>query len=143
MVPHVQFQNQFAKILQNNSAINCVKNCVEILQKFSNGIFCKTFCTSNHVKRPLLSQFQAKWEKPRLASPLDKLIFVLEKKNETCGYISYVIKKVRNSQLLIFEKNGLVWPADIWLAHLLVDLTAQPTSMKFYAGRIKPAGKFE
>ena len=26
-------------------------------------------------------------------------------------------KKVRNSQLLIFEKNGLVWPADIWPAH--------------------------
>ena len=26
-------------------------------------------------------------------------------------------KKVRNSQLLIFEKNGLVWPADIWRAH--------------------------
>ena len=33
------------------------------------------------------------------------------------GYISYAIKKVRNSQLLIFEKNGLVWPADIWPAH--------------------------
>ena len=26
-------------------------------------------------------------------------------------------EKVRNSQLLIFEKNGLVWPADIWRAH--------------------------
>ena len=26
-------------------------------------------------------------------------------------------KKVRNSQLLIFEKNGLVWPADICPAH--------------------------
>ena len=34
------------------------------------------------------------------------------------GYISYEIKKVRNSQLLIFEKDGLVWPADIWPAHL-------------------------
>ena len=33
------------------------------------------------------------------------------------GYISYAIKKVRNSQLLIFEKNGLVWPAYIWPAH--------------------------
>ena len=36
---------------------------------------------------------------------------------ETIGYISYAIKKVRNSQLLIFEKNGPVWPADIWPAH--------------------------
>ena len=32
------------------------------------------------------------------------------------GYISYVIKKVRKTQLLIFEKNWLVWPADIWPA---------------------------
>ena len=36
---------------------------------------------------------------------------------EIIGYISYEIKKVRFSQLLIFEKNGLVWPADIWPAH--------------------------
>ena len=33
--------------------------------------------------------------------------------DEIIGYISYAIKKVRISQLLIFEKNGLVWPADI------------------------------
>ena len=33
------------------------------------------------------------------------------------GYISYAIKKVTKTQLLIFEKNGLVWPADIWPAH--------------------------
>ena len=37
--------------------------------------------------------------------------------DEIIGYISYAIKKVRNSQLLIFEKNGLVWPADICPAH--------------------------
>ena len=36
---------------------------------------------------------------------------------QTFGHISYEIKKVRFSKLLIFEKNGLVWPADIWPAH--------------------------
>ena len=30
------------------------------------------------------------------------------------GNISYAIKNVRKSQLLKFEKNGLVWLADIW-----------------------------
>ena len=33
--------------------------------------------------------------------------------NLLIGHISYEIKNVRFSQLLIFEKNGLVWPADI------------------------------
>ena len=34
-------------------------------------------------------------------------------KNRKKDHISYAT----NSQLLIFEKNWLVWPADIWPAH--------------------------
>ena len=44
-------------------------------------------------------------------------IFSIKISKYEIRYISYEIKKVRNSQLLIFEKNGLVWPADIWPAH--------------------------
>ena len=40
-------------------------------------------------------------------------------------------KKVRNSQLLIFEKNGLVWPADIWLAHFFQILKVRKSNF-FY-----------
>ena len=43
--------------------------------------------------------------------------FNVNMNSKTFGHISYEIKNVRFSQLLIFEKNGLVWPADIWPAH--------------------------
>ena len=44
-------------------------------------------------------------------------IIKIRKIEKTFGHISYTIKKVKSSQLLIFEKYGLVWPADIWPAH--------------------------
>ena len=56
-VPHVQIPNQFAKILQTLCQKIVKKKlykklCKNLAKKFCNGIFCKTFCTSDHVNRP-------------------------------------------------------------------------------------------
>ena len=60
-------------------------------------------------------------KQPRMGERMTKLI----------GYISYTIKKVINSQLLIFEKNGLVWLADTWPAHFFQILKVRKIELFF------------
>ena len=69
----------------------------------------------NTLKDPNFSA--VKWNKYLYLLAILEVGYQFMWKNYIFGYISYAIKKVRNSLLLIFEKNGLVWPADIWPAH--------------------------